>query len=110
MSYKPSISHYRRQHAPNKSYISPEQTITTMYKNFCESYNEIKISYHLYRRQLKSLNISFVKLGEEECEICDGHENHLMQTHSLQKNETTTNENDNNQRAKMKVFFWLQTV
>lgn len=28
------------------------------------------VSYDHYRRVIKDLNISFVKLGNEECEIC----------------------------------------
>ena len=33
-SYNPSISHYRRQHAPNRLYLTSELTIKEMHKNF----------------------------------------------------------------------------
>lgn len=69
----PNTSHYRRAHAPNRLYISPEYNITMMYKDFCSSYPDKKVSYTYYYGKVKSMNISFVKLGEEECERCDLH-------------------------------------
>ena len=34
-SYHPSVSHYRRQHAPFRRYLSPEISVTDMHKRFC---------------------------------------------------------------------------
>jgi len=67
-SYHPTVSHYRREHAPWRKYLAPELTVTDMYKDFRAKNGEI--SYQTYRRVLSSMNISFVKLGEEECEEC----------------------------------------
>ena len=33
------------------------------------------------------MNISFIKLGEEECERCDLHDKHLEDIHKLDKHE-----------------------
>ena len=35
------------------------------------------IHYDSYRRQIKKINISFVKLEEEDCELCDKHTLHM---------------------------------
>ena len=47
-SYEPGISHYRRKHAP-----------------------------HCCTRKIKSMNISFAKLGHEECEVCIKYDEHM---------------------------------
>ena len=75
-SYHPSVSHYRREHAPLRRYLAPEITITDMHENFITKYPEHKCSYEFYRSVVSSMNISFVKLGEEECEVCLEHELH----------------------------------
>ena len=63
-SFHPAVSHYRRDYAPN--YLSPELSITTLYNDFKENHKETELSYTCYRKEVKKLNISFVKLGEEE--------------------------------------------
>ena len=50
MSYDPSISHYRRSHAPNRLYLGSELSISQMYRNYLESGG--KGSYDIYRRQV----------------------------------------------------------
>ena len=67
LSFNPSISHYRRGHAPKRMYTSPEFNVSGMYEDFCTS-NPVQISYNYYNKKAKKMNISFVKLGEEECE------------------------------------------
>ena len=79
--YNPAISHYRRKHAPHRLYISPEFDVATMYRDYKASIGD-NVSYYYYLNIVKSLNISFVKLGEEECEACELHVNHLKETHS----------------------------
>lgn len=49
-----------------------------MFSDFEECHPELQISYELYRRVIKDMNISFTKLGHEECEKCESfllHEN-----------------------------------
>jgi hypothetical protein len=69
MSFHPQISHYRREHAPRKLYLPSEITITDMHKDYVSKFG--KISYSTYYKEISDLNISFTKLGEEQCEICD---------------------------------------
>ena len=75
-SFNPSVSHYRRGHAPNRLYLSPQLRIKFLLDDFKESYPEIKVSYDRYKKEVSRMNISFVKLGEEECEDCIMYENH----------------------------------
>ena len=74
-SYVATLSHYRRAHAPNRLYLFPELSISEMHKNFVEDGG--KCGYHTYGKQLVANNISFAKLGEEECEDCLSFEQHL---------------------------------
>jgi len=69
-SFKPSISHYRREHAPNRRYLPSDITCQFMYTDYKEKHSDSKCCYETYRKLLKSQNISFTKLGEEECERC----------------------------------------
>lgn len=70
-SYNPCIAHYRRCHAPNRRYLPSDITVTDMHKNFVSTHPEIKCSYDLYRSVVKEMNISFTKLGNEECDTCE---------------------------------------
>ena len=75
-SYHPAVSHYRREHAPLRRYLPPEITIRDMHQDFIAKYPGHKCSYEIYRTVVSSMKISFVKLGEEECELCLMHETH----------------------------------
>ena len=74
--------HIRRKHAPNRLYISPIHSTASMLKDFNETYNT-DISKSRYYKEIKDMNISFVKLGEEECEDCDLHDKHLTDDHGI---------------------------
>lgn len=72
--YNPSISHYRREHSPNRLYLPSELTIREMYNDYineCKENNHKTFHYSVYCKILKEMNISFAKLGVEECEQCD---------------------------------------
>lgn len=75
-SFNPTISHYRREHAPNKRYLSSEISIQFMYNDYLQKHSEEFVSYDVYRKTVKQMNISFAKLGHEECEICEQFEIH----------------------------------
>ena len=75
-SYNPQVSHYCREHAPNRKYLSTDINAREMFMDFDEHFPN-KIHYESYRRQIKQLNIAFVKLGQEQCEVCDGYNLHL---------------------------------
>ena len=69
LSYHPAVSHYRREHAPRRRYLPPELSIKGMYDDFNMKHPDL-CSIETYRRKISAMNISFVKLGEEECETC----------------------------------------
>lgn len=77
-SFHPTISHYRREHAPKRKYLPSDINIHMMYMDFTKKNSDLQCSYEFYRRVVKELNISFVKLGHEECFTCESfsiHEN-----------------------------------
>ena len=78
-TFEPGISHYRREHVPHRLYVDPSLSISDMYESYikhCGGKAEKALSLSSYNRKLKSRNISFAKLGHEECEICIKHEEH----------------------------------
>ena len=74
-SYHPAVSHYRREHAPLRKYLPPELSLVDMYNDFSQKHPGI-CKRERYRKTVKSMNIGFAKLGEEECETCVEHEVH----------------------------------
>ncbi|XDV29395.1 hypothetical protein PO909_032529 [Leuciscus waleckii] len=73
-SFHHSVSHYRREHAPHHRYLPSDISIKLMYADWLEKGN--RCSYETYRKAVRQRNISFTKLGEEECEECLLHEQH----------------------------------
>lgn len=69
-SYEPAISHYRRMHAPHRRYLPTNLTVREMYENFKDNHTAYELSYVTYLRRVEAKNISFAKLGLEECEKC----------------------------------------
>lgn len=78
-SFHPSASHYRREHAPLRWYLPGDITMKLMFSDFIEKGN--RCSCETYRKAVKSLNISFTKLGEEECECCLLQHQHVRADH-----------------------------
>ncbi|RUS71130.1 hypothetical protein EGW08_021109 [Elysia chlorotica] len=73
--YQPSIPHYRREHAPLRRYLPTDLNLPEMYKRFMNT-GKLNISYNTYYQAFKEMNISFAKLGNEECEVCTEFELH----------------------------------
>ena len=73
MSFHPQVSHYRRDHAPNRKYLQSDITVTEMHEDFRTKNPDLSCTYDIYRREVSKLNISFTKLGEEQCEHCIEH-------------------------------------
>ena len=74
-TFNPGVSHYRREHAPNKLYLPSDISIKMMWENYEEKYPSFQCSYNVYRSVVsKEINISFTKLGVEQCELCLAHE------------------------------------
>ncbi|KAG8198016.1 hypothetical protein JTE90_001856 [Oedothorax gibbosus] len=80
-SYNPSISHYRREHAPKRLYLPSELTVNMMYKDYKEKHQDNPCSYKTYRKEVTDMNISFAKLGEEECSTCLGYQRQQHPNH-----------------------------
>ena len=76
LSFKPCISHYRREHAPRRFYLPPELTAKGMFDDFASQYPQEQLHYSTYQQTVKSMNISFAKLGTEECSECEIFRNH----------------------------------
>nr|CAI5839646.1 unnamed protein product [Callosobruchus analis] len=80
-SFNPTISHYRREHAPYRRYLPSDINITLMYKDFKQKYPNTDFSYESYRKIVTNdLNISFANLGNEECWECEEFEIHKKAT------------------------------
>jgi len=70
LRYHPQVSHYRREHAPNRRYLSNDITIRSMHNDYLETFPDVPCSDEMYRKCISAENISFTKLGEEQCEVC----------------------------------------
>lgn len=83
-SFNPVISHYRREHAPHRRYLPSDVGVLTMHEDFRLKFPDQDISYEAYRIRVKAKNISFAKLGNEECELCEELQLHEHQKENLQ--------------------------
>ena len=104
MLFNPCITHYRRKHAPNRLYISPLYSTSQLLKDYNENHTA-KVSRSRYYKEIKDMNIGFVKLGEEECEACDLHDNHLKEKHGLHEEKDRRRIVDPNSKKQEKLFF-----
>ena len=84
--FNPSVSHYRREHAPNRKYLPSDINIKLMHKDFFQKYPEFNVSYELYRQQVAEMNISFGVLGHEECWQCETFDLHSKNLKHEKKN------------------------
>nr|CAI5858334.1 unnamed protein product [Callosobruchus analis] len=75
-SFRPTASHYRREHAPRRLYLPSDVNITFMFNDFKMKHPDFICSYELYRQEVKKMNISFAQLGGEECFTCSAFEVH----------------------------------
>ena len=67
--YNPCIHHYRREHAPLRRYLPSDIKIADMHREFNKERPK-PVSYSLYQKVFREMNISMTKLGNEECEEC----------------------------------------
>nr|CAI5862462.1 unnamed protein product [Callosobruchus analis] len=80
-SFNPTISHYRREHAPYRRYLPSDINIKLMYKDFKQKYPNTDFSYESYRKIVTNdLNISFANQGNEEYWECEEFEKHKKAT------------------------------
>lgn len=69
-SFNPSLSHFRREHAPFVRYLSSDITVSFMHKHFKDTFPDIPCSYEVYRKTLREMNISFSMPSEDKCSTC----------------------------------------
>lgn len=82
-SSNPEISHYGRDHAPNRRYLPSDLSIILMHTDFELQNPQYSCSYHTYRDVLNSSNISFVKLVASD--VC---QNNLIHTKRYEDSRT----------------------
>ena len=71
-----------------------------MFIGFCSRCEDVKISCVYYYKKVHKINISFVKLGEEECERCELCDKHLEDINKLEKHELSKpDENGKNKKS-----------
>ena len=78
-SFNPTLPHYRRAHAPNRRYLPSDVTVKELYNDYKEkqmNINKKPVNYQRYLKAIHDKNISFSKLGTNECETCVEFENH----------------------------------
>jgi len=100
-SHNPAISHYRREHAPNRLYLSPDLTITATHNDFKQRHPTVTVGYETYRKVVDDLNISFAKLGEEECELCIMYTRHDHDNQDIELCSKCTEWREHNDRARL---------
>ena len=59
-SFNPGISHYRREHAPNRRYLPSDISIKMMAGDFSQNLPNSQSSFNEYRGEIsKKMNVSF---------------------------------------------------
>ena len=97
--YHPQVSHYRREHAPNRKYLSNELTIRGMHSEYLKTYPDFPCSYEMYRKCISAENISFTKLGEEQCEVCLTYDNSHDRKTCRSNKENNQNDSEDESQA-----------
>ena len=59
--------------------------IITLLNILCSVGGRENYCYEQYRKNVRDLNISFAKLGSEECETCDAHRLHVQRKENEEK-------------------------
>src|SRR5258705_8355859 len=70
MSFNPQLSHYKREHAPNRRYLPSELSAARMHSLYVEKYPEAKCSGEIYRQTLRKMNINFNEPNQDKCAEC----------------------------------------
>jgi len=70
MSFNPQISHYHREHAPNRKYLPNNLSAAYMHSDYCCQHPDNTVSYEVYHLAIKKLNISFSEPTADQCDDC----------------------------------------
>ena len=77
-SYRPQISHYKREHAPHRRYLPSDLSVRDMHRHFIDKQkveNGRTCSYGYYLQIFTSMNISFSQPSNDLCHTCLVHDN-----------------------------------
>ncbi|XP_061737270.1 uncharacterized protein LOC133539160 isoform X2 [Nerophis ophidion] len=85
-SYHPVVSHYKVTHAPLRRYLQPGLTISSMWREFCET--KQKVSFELYRQVFESERITFGESSQDECESCLAYKQHCDESSSMDDHDS----------------------
>ena len=69
-SFNPQLSHYRREHAPNRRYLPSSLTVKLMFEDFQAKNPNFKCSMETYRKAVSAANISFAQPDSDICDEC----------------------------------------
>jgi hypothetical protein len=101
-SFNPQVSHYRREHAPNRRYLPNNLTITSMFQDFRSKHLDVKCSAETYRKAISASNISFAQPENDQCDDC-AYYMHAEQTNEIkekfEKHKTMAQKARENYRA-----------
>lgn len=77
-SFHPCVPHFQRDDdLPNKRYLPNDVTIKDMHADFIKKYFDCRAcSYELYRSFLTEMNVTFSKVGVDECDMCETFNKH----------------------------------
>ena len=84
-SFNPQISHYRREHAPNRRYLEPHLSIRFLWQNFTSKNGHI--AYETYRKVFEKEKITFGQPPQDECVICLIHTQHIKDIENLENHD-----------------------
>ncbi|CAH0755367.1 unnamed protein product [Diatraea saccharalis] len=77
LNYKPVVSHYRRQNAPNVRYLPRNLTLKQMHADFKLKNPDFRCSVEVHRQTIKRLNISFNMPKGDKCAECSFYEEEI---------------------------------
>ena len=75
-SYHPQLSHYKREHAPHRTYLESYLTTTYMWRDY--EYHQ-KVSYQIYRKVFECEKITFGQPSQDDCDVFKQLTSHLQQ-------------------------------
>ena len=78
LNFNPQVSHYNREHTPNRRYLDSHLSVTALWNDYNKSHQFV--SYSVYFEVFKSLNIGFKKPSQDECTTCAQIKAHRKET------------------------------
>ena len=80
------------------------------YKKKCKLKDHKVLSLSSYTRKIKSMNISFAKLGHKECEVCIKYDEHSCLSNSIETKCAYCSSVNQQKKGKMNVYVAENTL